>query len=171
MRTRLIFLAALLATAPVACLAAEPPNPTAVVRTMIDAVNRRDFDALDSVVAKNVQRHSGATPGVQVRNLAEFKDFLRQDLAAVPDAQQEINLIFGCGSMVALHATYRGTQTGAMGLFPPSGRKIELPFIALLRVENARIAEMWVEWDNLTALTQLGHIQPPGAPGAPDGKQ
>ncbi|MGB5302463.1 MAG: ester cyclase, partial [Gemmatimonadota bacterium] len=52
--------------------------------------------------------------------------------------------------------------TGQMGPFPPSGKQLELPFIGLLRVENGKIAEIWVEWDNLNALAQLGHFPPPG---------
>jgi steroid delta-isomerase-like uncharacterized protein len=162
MRTRIAILAALLAALPLVAVASETPSPTDVVRSMVEAINRRDFDALDALVAPNVIRHSAATPGVEVRNLEEFKEYLKQDLTAVPDAKQTIDRIFGCGSMVAVRAIYRGTQTGPMGPLPPSGREVELPFIGLLRVENGKITEMWVEWDNLTALTQLGHIQPPG---------
>jgi predicted ester cyclase len=171
MRSWIILLTGLLTVAPPVSAAAKSPDPTEVVRTMIDAINRRDFDALDSVVAPNLSRHSAATPGVEVRNLEEFKEYLKQDLTAVPDAKQTIDVIFGCGPMVAVHATYAGTQTGPMGPFPPSGRKVELPFIGLLRVENGKITEMWVEWDNLTALAQLGHIQPPGGAEPGEGEQ
>lgn len=134
----------------------------AVVLAMIAAVNGRDFDALDTLIAADVTRRSGATPGVSVTSLDEFKAFLHQDLAAVPDAQQEVNEIFSGGDWVAVHATYRGTQDGRMGAFPPSGRAIELPFIGLLRVEEGLIREILVEWDNLNMLTQLGHLPPPG---------
>ena len=50
-----------------------------------------------------------------------------------------------------------------MGPFPPSGYAIDLKFIRILRVEDGKIAEIWVEWDNLAVLTQLGHFPPPGA--------
>jgi predicted ester cyclase len=96
-------------------MGAQPRDPIDAVRAMIDAVNRGDFDALDSVVAQNVQRHSAATPGVQVRNLEELKHVLGQDLAAVPDAQQRINLIFGTDSMVGVHVTHSGTTRRCAG--------------------------------------------------------
>lgn len=131
-----------------------------VVLRMIDAVNSRDFDALDKVVALDVRRHSGATPDVTVESLADFKAFLHQDLAAVPDAVQEVNLIFSSGPFVGVHMTYSGTQTGPMGPFPASNRHLELPFIGILRVEDGKIVEIWVEWDNLNALSQLGHFPP-----------
>ncbi len=138
------------------------PAETVVLR-MIEAVNERDFEALDALIAPDVVRHCAATPDVDVRSLEEFKAFLHRDLAAVPDAQQELNLIFSSGQLVAAHVTYRGTQDGQMGPFPPSGRKLEIPFIGILRVEDGKIAEIWVEWDNLNALTQLGHFPPEAA--------
>lgn len=140
----------------------QPRDNEAVVLAMIAAVNARDFDALDTLIAADVTRRSGSTPGVSVTSLDEFKAFLHQDLAAVPDAQQEVNAIFSGGGWVAVHATYRGTQDGQMGPFPPSGRAIELSFIGLLRVEGGLIREILVEWDNLSMLTQLGHLPLPG---------
>jgi predicted ester cyclase len=50
-----------------------------------------------------------------------------------------------------------------MGPFPPSGKPLEIPFLGILRIEDGKIAEIWVEWDNLSALTKLGHLPPPGA--------
>lgn len=32
--------------------------------------------------------------------------------------------------------------------------------MGILRIEEGKIAEIWVEWDNLNALTQLGHFPP-----------
>jgi predicted ester cyclase len=97
-----------------ACSEEQPPSSETVVLQMIDAVNARDFDALDGLVAADVRRYSGATPDVAVRSLADFKAFLHQDLAGVPDAVQEINQIFSNGPMVAVHVTYKGTQSGPM---------------------------------------------------------
>ncbi|MGD8375192.1 MAG: ester cyclase [Acidobacteriota bacterium] len=132
-----------------------------LVRQMAAAINERDFDALDDLVALDVVRHSAATPDVRVTNLAEFKEFLQADLKTCPDAMQEIEMIFGSGDLVALRARYAGTQTGPLGPFPPSGKRMDIPFIGILRIRDGKIAEIWVEWDNLNALTQLGHFTPP----------
>jgi hypothetical protein len=61
-------------------------------------------------------------------------------------------------------ATYSGTQQGQMGPFPPTGREISSDFAGYFRLSDGKIAEIWVIWDNLTILTQLGHM--PAAPGA-----
>lgn len=160
-RIRIIAGIASIAVLTVGCAPDDSQRNKATVRQMIEAVNARDFDALHEFIADDVLRHSGATPGITVENFGQFMDFLHQDLASVPDAQQEIHFMLAEDDRVAVYATYRGTQKGQFGPFPPSNESLELPFIGILRLEKGKIAEMWVEWDNLNALTQLGHFPPP----------
>jgi len=138
--------------------ATTPEQNVALVEAMIKAVNQREFERLDALVAPDMVRHCAATPGVEVTSLQQFKDFIAADLAACPDAKQTVNLIFGGDDKVAVHVTYTGTQTGVMGSFPATGKRMEIPFLGILRIEEGLIAEIWVEWDNLGALVQLGHI-------------
>jgi len=145
----------LICTAP--CHASEA-DIVQVARLMVEAINDRDLDRLNNLVAENVIRHSAATAGVTITNLEAFKAFLRTDFAAVPDSEISIDVAFGNDEYVAMRATYSGTQTGAMGPFPPSGNEVELPFIGILRIADGKILEMWVEWDNVYMLTQLGHM-------------
>jgi hypothetical protein len=35
----------------------------------------------------------------------------------------------------------------------------------VFRLSEGRVAEMWVTWDNLSMLMQLGHWSPPGGQG------
>lgn len=140
-------------------------NNEAVVLAMVQAVNKRDLAALDTLVASDVSRRSGATPNLMIDDIEGFKEFLRQDFAAVPDSKQEITTMFSGADWVAVRAIYSGTQNGPMGPFPASGNRLELPFIGLLRVEDGLIREILVEWDNLNALTQLGHFPPANAAG------
>ena len=158
------FLAAAVILLSALSLSAETgADNVARVKAMVAAINERDLQALDAVVAGDVKRHSAATPGVVVENLAQFKSFLETDFASVPDSVVTINIIFTAGDKVAVHATYSGTQTGTFGPFPASGEYFELPFISILRIDDGKIAEIWVEWDNLSALAQMGHFPPPDA--------
>jgi len=152
------FLIAMTLTVP--CLVDEAEN-VRIATAMMDAINARNLDALDDFVAPDVVRHSAATAGIVVTNLPEFKAFLETDFATVSDSVQKIDIIFGGDDYVAVRARYIGTQDGPMGPFPASGKKLELPFIGILRFEDGKVAEIWVEWDNLFALSQLGHYPPP----------
>lgn len=135
-----------------------------VVLEMMAAIDRRDLDALDGLVAADVRRRSGATPGLEIDSLDGFKAFLAADFETVPDSTQTVHRILGEGDLVAVEATYSGMQEGAFGPFPPSGRRVEIPFVAVIRVAGGLIREIRVEWDNLNALTQLGHVPPAGPP-------
>ena len=133
------------------------------VEAMTRAINDRDLDALDELMTPDLVRHSQSTPGIEVSSLEDFKAFLRNDVSVVPDSEVTCPMVVAEGDLVATWCRYEGTQTGQMGPFPPSGKRMSLDFAGILRFEEGKIAEMWVVWDNLTALTQTGHIPPPAA--------
>jgi steroid delta-isomerase-like uncharacterized protein len=132
-----------------------------IVRLQAKAYNERDLDLLAQTTADNLRRHCQATPDIQVDSLEDFVAFLQSDWAAIPDAVLDIKQMVAEGDRVAAFVTYEGTQSGQMGPFPPSGKRASLDFIAIFRIENDKIAEIWVTWDNLAILSQLGHFPPP----------
>ena len=134
----------------------------ATFQRFVEAVNNHDLDALDALVQPNFVRHSQATTPLEIRSLDEFKAFLRQNRATFPDEHIETNMIIAEGDKLAVYATLTGTQERPMGPFPATGKPVAVPFLSILRFEAGKIAEMWVEWDNLNMLTQLGHFPPPG---------
>jgi steroid delta-isomerase-like uncharacterized protein len=122
------------------------------------AMNARDLDALDALVAPDVVRHCEATPALVVENLDQLKDFLRVDAATFPDNVQTFEHIVVEDDQVGLWARYAGTQEGPMGPFPASGKRADFHFGCVFRMADDRIAEWWVTWDNMTILGQLGHL-------------
>lgn len=135
-----------------------------VVRRFIGAINDRQLDALDELVQADMIRHSQATPGLQITSLEQLKAFLEADFEAIPDSRQVVHLLVAEGDYVAVWVTYSGTQEGPMGPFPATGKETSLDIAGFFRLADGKIAEIWVAWDNLTILTQLGHI--PAGPGA-----
>jgi predicted ester cyclase len=127
----------------------------------IDAINSKNFEALNDLVTANFVRHCQATPDVTVNSLEDFKNYLRQDSATFPDSRLTIDHVVVEGDFVAFHGTYVATQKGPMGPFPPSNKEMSLEIVGFQRIENGKLAEMWVTWDNLAALTQLGYFPPP----------
>ena len=90
-----VIMAIFLAVSITITASAEESKNVLVVRAMTAAINDRNLDALSDFVAQDVVRHSGATPGLIVTNLSEFRAFLENDFATVPDSVQEIDVIFG----------------------------------------------------------------------------
>jgi steroid delta-isomerase-like uncharacterized protein len=139
-------------------MSSSPEEVRTLVRRLEDAMNTRRHDLLDDILAADVVRHCQATPQLSITNREEFKSFLQQDAATFPDNVQTFTQLLVDGDRAAVWATYEGTQTGQMGPFPPSGRAARFDFAGVFRIDDGRIAEFWITWDNLTVLSQLGHL-------------
>ena len=141
-----------------------------VVKQFIEISNDADWEQLADVLAADFRRHSGATAGEPVRSLAEFVTLQQGFMTTFPDQNVRLDHMIAEGNHVAIRATYTGTQSGPMGAFPASGNEVDGPFIAFFRIESGKIAELWVEWDNVYMLTQLG-LPPPMASEDADAKR
>ncbi len=137
-------------------------NGRDIVMRFGEAMNNRNLDALDEIVAPDFVRHCQATPWVNVRGREDFKQFLRDDWQGVPDNKVFPRIVVVEGEYVAFFNTYSGTQTGQWGPLPPSGKRVEIDIAGVVRIAEGKIAEMWVTWDNVTLLNQLG-LAPPAA--------
>jgi predicted ester cyclase len=132
-----------------------------VMRRFVEAQNEGDIDLIRELVAPDVVRHCQATPEVEVRSLEQFITFYEEYMASFTNPRMTIDLLVAEGDMVAGLLTFTGRQDGPMGPFPPSGKDVDGKFLTIARLDGGLIAEWWVEWDNLTMLTQLGHLPPP----------
>jgi steroid delta-isomerase-like uncharacterized protein len=162
MRTHAMLLCASALTLLAGCT--PPPDATLeankeLFRQYVEAYNSKDLDRLDELMTPDFARHSDAA--TEVNSLEEFKADLRQAAEAFPDAHMEFQLLVAEGDKVAAYGTWTGTQEAAWGPFPGTGKRAELKFFYLFRVEDSKLAEMWTEWDNVGFLTQLGHFPPP----------
>ena len=57
----------------------------------------------------------------------------------------------------------RGTNDGAFGPFPPTGRRLDAPFCELLRWVDGQAVEGGLYYDLVTILVQLGHMEAPAS--------
>lgn len=139
-----------------------------VVRQAFATVSDGDIDNMDAYISENYTRNCPATPEVNVRSLSDFKEFLRKDSLSIPDQEIETIKLVAEGDYVAFWAVYKGTQSGQMGPFPPSNKYAELEFSGIHKIQNGKIVESWITWDNIDILSQLGHFPPPPSAGQED---
>lgn len=129
----------------------------ALVMRFAHAQAEHQLDLLDDLMTPDFVRHCQASPGAEETNLEQFKQFLDADRASVPDARITPKFLVAEGDLVAVYGVYGGTQRGAWGPLPPTNRYFEVDFTAWFRIASGKIAELWVTWDNVTVLRQLGH--------------
>ena len=139
-----------------------------LVRRFVAATNELDFAVLDQIVAPDVVRHSQSTPDLVVTSVEDLKAFLAQDAATMEGANVEVHTmvaegdrVAGVGNagvlVVALYGTFSGKHVGNFGPIEATGKTVSANLHAMFRIEDKRIAEFWVLWDNVHVLTQLGH--------------
>ena len=167
MRWIVLFATAVLSTG---CSSVPGPDEAeqrnmSVVREAHAALARGDFDGFVATIGPNYVRHCQAMPPAQqyLQGTEEFFAFLREFLAAVPEYEDTLSQMIADGDRVAYVSTMKGVQTGSLGDLPATGKDFTLVNIIIQRLEDEKIVETWVSWDNVSFLTQLGLMPPPGA--------
>lgn len=148
------------------CAAPGPSDEAlalALVDEFVEAANAHDYDGLTNLLTEDFARHSQATPDVRVRSRAEMRRFLEANAATFPDERVTLERTVVDGDLVAFRGTYSGTHEGRLGPYAPTHRTIEVDVSGTFRVEGGKIAELWILWDNLALLGQLG-LWPPADP-------
>src|SRR4051794_29044811 len=88
-----------------------------LVQRLEEAMNSRDLDQLDAIMAADFVRHCEATPDIDVKSRDDFKAFLRADAAAFPDNVQTFTHVVAGDDLIGVFARYEGTHQGPFGPF------------------------------------------------------
>jgi steroid delta-isomerase-like uncharacterized protein len=126
-----------------------------LVRRLFDEVyNQGQFDAADELIAKGYVSHNKLE--LEVLGPQGIKDAARVQRAAFPDQVSEIVDLIAEDDKVVVRCRDTGTHTGAAFMdIPASGRRFEVTWIDIFRVENGRLAEAWLEVDIADFKRQL----------------
>ena len=135
----------------------------AVVRETHAALARGDIEAFKGCLAPSYVRHCQAMPPElrEIRGPEKFLAFLQDFITGAPGYEDTLSQMIAQGDKVAYVSTMTGTQTGPMGNLPASGKRFTVINIVIQRLEDGKIAETWVSWDNVAMLSQLGFFPPP----------
>lgn len=121
-----------------------------------EALNKGNFDALDALFAPDYTEHQfGLKP--TLAGMKEDFAFLRR---AFPDLHMTIEDIIADEDTVWGRMTATGTNLGPF-IGPPTGKRIEITVIDILRFANGRVVDHWGSPDRFAAMAQLGLLPQP----------
>lgn len=112
----------------------------------------RDLDVLDEVLAPDLRLQLGTAH----LDRDQTKDLIRTFYAAFPDYTHTPEEVLAVGDRVVLRTTNRATHSGDFQGIAPTGRRISFGQIAIYRIADGKIAEVWEEADLLGLMQQLG---------------
>jgi steroid delta-isomerase-like uncharacterized protein len=99
-----------------------------------------------------------AEPLLGVKTLAEYTDWLKAIMTALPDAHYEVKsfAIDSARNSVAAYGVFHATHTGQGGPVPPTGRRVSTDYVYVMQFEGGKIAHMTKIWNAGLALKELG---------------
>jgi steroid delta-isomerase-like uncharacterized protein len=139
-------------------------NKAIVRRWVEEGWNKGNLALVDELYAPNVVQHDPSSPA-PVTNSEALKMYVTGYRTAFPDLLFTIDDLIAEGDKVVWRFTSRGTQKGPLMNIPPSGKTGTVTGIAIFRIADAKIAEVWVNVDTLGLLQQIGVIPAPGQAG------
>jgi predicted ester cyclase len=110
------------------------------------------LDVLDEVLAPDLRLQLGASH----LDRTQTKDFIRAVYAAFPDFAHTPQETLAFGDRVVLRTTNCATHEGNFQGIAPTGRRISFGQIAIYRIADGKIADIWEEADLLGVMQQLG---------------
>ncbi len=141
-----------------------PIDPYTIIHRWFDEVWNRGLEStVDELFATGAIAH-GLGEGQDVRGPAGFKVFLRNMRSALPDVHIQVEDTIVCGDKAAARVLLEGTNLGEGLGMAPTGRRISVTGIVIVRVTGGQIAEGWNNWDQLGLLRQLGAMPKPDEP-------
>ena len=114
------------------------PSGKALLEAYVSAWNRRDFAALDKLLASDAVHEDLARPSREV-GPAEIKQSLRTTMEDHPDLTWHVTSIVDGGSLLAAEWVWTGTFTGDSTVRPVAPRRISGRGVSVVVVENGRI--------------------------------
>ena len=146
-------------------------NKELVRRTFAEGFSGGDLTIIDQTVGVGVdhQHPDEASFG------NHLKDVIKAMRTAFPDLRFEIDQMIAEGEWVSCHSFMTGTHDGELRapllpkdgppVVPPTGRKIKVAHMHMIRFVDGKSVELWHVMDTLTMLGQLGLL--PGRSSVP----
>ncbi|MDY6765349.1 MAG: ester cyclase [Halobacteria archaeon] len=125
-----------------------------VVQQWFDSYNQKDRDAYAEVIADDILVH-----GVN-QDIQGFEGVMEATFSfdTFPDAKYIKHDEVAEGNKVANRSTFVGTHEGEYRGIEPTGKKVEVPVMSIVRIEGGKIVEEWSVIDRLELMQQLGVV-------------
>ncbi|SRR6266511_2336697 len=132
-----------------------------IVKEHMDSENRHEFDA--TMATFDHPRYELVATNDVYDGPEEVQRYFDETRRAFPDQRNELLALHHSDDAVMVEAVIRGTHKGPLRGLPPTGRRFELPILAVFVFEEDRLMCERVYFDQATVLRQLGVARDPGS--------
>ena len=132
----------------------EEQNKEIVLR-FYEEIDKQNFDAAIAMLSSEYGLYSPSN-SPKPRSREESIEALKMALRVSPDTNYGVEELYAEGDRVIARLIATGTHEGDLPGFPASGNKFEYGAIVIARIENGKIIEEKIEFDELGFMQQLG---------------
>jgi steroid delta-isomerase-like uncharacterized protein len=124
--------------------------------------NQGNLDQIEEFASTDLVDHEAPPPGMEdFEGIEVLRQFVKVFRDAFPDLQFTAEDMIAEGDKVAARYTMRGTHQGEFMGVAPTGNRIEVTGIDIVRFEGGKIVEHWGNSDELGMMQQLGVVLSP----------
>ena len=135
-------------------------NKALARRVLEEMFNKGNLNLADEVFAPDYVDHDPAMPE-DIRGPEGFKEYVSIFRTAFPDIHLEIEDQVAEGDKVVTRWTGTGTHEGDLMGIAPTGNKVTLPGMEIVRISGGKLAEGWEGYDSMVLMEQLGVMPSP----------
>jgi steroid delta-isomerase-like uncharacterized protein len=128
-----------------------------IARFIEEIFNRGNMRVADEVLAPDFIEHEQLPPGIP-NNREGVKVLTTLLRTAFPDFKATIEDILAEGNKVVVRMTWSGTHQGEFMGVPPTGKRVSIGVIDIIRISGGKLVEHWGQMDSMGMMQQLGAI-------------
>jgi len=132
-------------------------NKTLMRRFFEEVYTKKNLAAIGEFIAPNHIDHAVSAAGSPAGPEGS-RQLIGMMLAAFPDLHYTVEDMIAEGDKIAFRMTMRGTQQGAFGSIPPTGKQVEVLTVNIVRIDGGKIAEEWGINDRLCMILHTGKV-------------
>jgi steroid delta-isomerase-like uncharacterized protein len=134
----------------------------AIAKRGFEAFNTGDMSIVDEITAEDAVGHDPALPE-DTRGPEGTKQVIQTYREAFSDLEFKIEDCFSDGDLVCIRWSSSGTNDGELMGMPATGKHVTNGGISIDKIQDGKIVESWIQWDNAGLMQQLGIGEPAAA--------
>jgi predicted ester cyclase len=123
-------------------------------RVLEEMFNKGNLDVADELLAPNYVDHDPAMPE-DIHGPEGFKQYVSGYRSAFSDLHLTFEDQIAEGDKVVTRWTGTGTHDGELSGIAPTGNRVTLPGMEIVRISGGKLVEGWEGYDTMNLMRQL----------------
>jgi predicted ester cyclase len=117
----------------------------------------RRYELVDELISEEYVDHI-EQPGVEGTGTARYLASVRLMHSAFSDYHEEVEFVVADADRAAAYVRVTGRHDGDLMGIAPTGHKVDVRTMGILRFADGQVVERWGVGDSLTLMRQLGVV-------------